>query len=69
MDTTAWRFEKGHRIAVHVTSSNFPRYVVNANTGEAAGGTSGKTRVAGNTVFHDAARASAILLPVVHAKD
>ena len=35
--SVALTFEKGHRIAVHVTSSNFPRFAVNPNTGEDPG--------------------------------
>ena len=31
---TAITFEKGHRIALHITSSNSPRFEVNPNTGE-----------------------------------
>ncbi len=65
----ALTFEKGHRIAVHVTSSNFPRFVVNPNTGEAPGSTQKTPRIANNTVFHEADRASAILLPVVSSID
>ena len=62
---TAITFEKGHQIAVHVTSSNFPRFDVNPNTGENPG-KDAKTRVARNTVFMDAAKASAIRLPVIY---
>jgi putative CocE/NonD family hydrolase len=60
---TAITFEKGHRIAVHVTSSNYPRFDVNPNTGVPAM----ESRVATNTIFHDAQRPSAIVLPVVAA--
>jgi uncharacterized protein len=57
-------FRAGHRIRVHVTSSNFPRWDRNTNTGlppeEAT-----TTRPAHQTVFHDGGRASRIILPVV----
>jgi putative CocE/NonD family hydrolase len=33
--TTSIRFDKGHRIHVEVTSSNFPKFVRNLNTGGA----------------------------------
>jgi predicted acyl esterase len=62
---TALTFEKGHRIAVHVTSSNNPRFDVNPNTGEHPG-PDAKPRVAKNTVFLDASRPSAIRLPVLY---
>lgn len=62
---TAITFEKGHRIAVHVTSSNAPKFNVNPNTGENPGPGAAK-RVARNTIFLDALRASAIRLPVIY---
>lgn len=62
---TALTFEKGHRIAVHVTSSNFPRFDVNPNTGENPG-KDAKTRVARNTIYMDASKPSAINLPVIY---
>ncbi len=62
--TTSNRFGKGHRIRVEVTSSNFPKYVRNLNTG----GPNESERVgvvAKNLVHHDAHNASYIDLPVV----
>ena len=64
--STALTFEKGHRIALHVTSSNSPRFEVNPNTGEAPGRQTMKPRVAVNSVFHDAAHPSALVLPVIY---
>jgi len=58
-------FEKGHRIAVHVTSSNFPRFEVNPNTGEAPGKSELKPRAANNTIHHDADHPTALVLPVI----
>lgn len=58
-------FEKGHRIAVHVTSSNSPRFDVNPNTGENPGANA-KTRVAKNTLLMETSRPSAIELPIVY---
>lgn len=60
---TANVFQPGHQIRVDVTSSNFPQFDRNLNTGE--GPESSKTRIAKNTVFHTAERPSAIILPVV----
>jgi predicted acyl esterase len=62
---TALTFEKGHKIAVHVTSSNYPRFDVNPNTGGNPG-KDAKTRVARNTIFMDAAKPSAIHLPIIY---
>lgn len=63
--SAAITFEKGHRIAVHVSSSNYPRFEVNANTGEAPGQSTIPPRVARNTVYHDAAHPTALILPVI----
>jgi putative CocE/NonD family hydrolase len=57
-------FFKGHRIAVHVTSSSFPMYDRNLNTGHKVGMDT-EMRVANQTVFHDQDRASHITLPIV----
>ncbi|MCC6858596.1 MAG: CocE/NonD family hydrolase [Bryobacterales bacterium] len=64
MRATANVFLPGHRIRVDITSSNFPQFDRNLNSGEdLATGT--KVRVAAQTVFHTAARPSHILLPVI----
>jgi uncharacterized protein len=60
---TAITFEKGHRIAVHISSSNAPRFEVNPNTGRVPGA---RPRVAANTIHMDAAHPSAIILPVIY---
>jgi putative CocE/NonD family hydrolase len=61
---TAQTFRSGHRLRVHVTSSDFPRYDRNLNTGGPLY-TETDWRVATNTVFHDAMRPSHLLLPIV----
>lgn len=65
MWNTAITFEAGHRIALHVTSSNSPRFEVNPNSGEAPGDAL-KPRVATNTVWLDKAHPSALVLPLVY---
>ncbi|QDV18545.1 Cocaine esterase [Gimesia panareensis] len=57
-------FKKGHRIRVDISSSNFPRFDVNPNTGEPLNDNRLK-QTAINTVYHDAAHPSHILLPVI----
>jgi putative CocE/NonD family hydrolase len=57
-------FAAGHRIRLDVSSSNFPRFDVNPNTGEPLG-RSRRTVVADNTVYHNRQRPSHVLLPVV----
>ena len=62
--TTSNRFGVGHRIRVEVTSSNFPKFVRNLNTG--GDNVTEKTgRVARNAVHHSADAPSYIELPVV----
>jgi putative CocE/NonD family hydrolase len=57
-------FLPGHRIRVDVSSSNFPRFDVNPNTGEPEGMSRG-LRVATNAVFVDAGRPSRVTLPLL----
>lgn len=61
---TANVFKKGHRIRVDISSSNFPRWDVNPNTGEDFGRSRRKAK-ADNTIYHSAGRPSQIILPVV----
>ena len=61
---TSILFAKGHRIRVDVSSSNFPRFDVNPNTGEPLNKNTG-TAVANNTLYHDARHPSNIVLPVI----
>lgn len=65
LGSTANTFEKGHRIAVHVTSSNHPRFEVNPNTGEPPGENTKSPQVANNTIHHDREHPTAVVLPVV----
>jgi putative CocE/NonD family hydrolase len=57
-------FMPGHRIRLDVSSSNFPRFDVNPNTGEAIGRERRRV-VADNTVFHERGRESRVVLPIV----
>ena len=57
-------FLKGHRIRVDVTSSNFPRFDRNPNTGNTFGQDT-ELRTAHQTIVHDEAHPSHILLPVI----
>jgi putative CocE/NonD family hydrolase len=57
-------FKAGHRIRAYISSSNFPRFNRNLNTGEK---TLGATRMerARQTIYHDAEHPSAIVLPII----
>jgi putative CocE/NonD family hydrolase len=57
-------FATGHRIRVEISSSNFPRFDRNPNTG-AVFGEGAELRQAQQTVFHDATRPSRMVLPIV----
>jgi putative CocE/NonD family hydrolase len=61
---TANVFQPGHRIRLDITSSNFPQFDRNPNTGEALGN-SATIRVAQQSIHHGGSRLSHILLPVV----
>jgi putative CocE/NonD family hydrolase len=61
---TANVFKKGHRIRVDVSSSNYPRFDVNPNTGDPLGEYR-RMIPADNTVHHDAAHPSQVILPVI----
>lgn len=64
---TSVLFKKGHRIRVDITSSHFPQFDRNPNTGEPFG-TSGVVKIAHQAVHHSQAYPSHILLPVIPRK-
>jgi uncharacterized protein len=57
-------FKAGHRIRLYVSSSNFPRFSRNLNTGESTFGSTRMVR-ARQTIYHDAERPSALVLPII----
>ena len=57
-------FRKGHRIRVEISSSNFPRYNRNLNTGQAVPGAT-LSVTARQRIFHSVGYPSHILLPVI----
>lgn len=59
-------FAVGHRLRLDISSSNFPRFDVNPNTGEPLGRHTHQ-QVAENHVYCDAARPSRLILPVIPA--
>jgi putative CocE/NonD family hydrolase len=64
MAGTANVFRPGHRIRIDITSSNFPQFDRNPNTGENLGASS-RVRTAAQVVHHGGQRASHVVLPVV----
>ena len=57
-------FEEGHRIRVEISSSNFPRYNRNLNSGNPIA-TDTEITVANQQVYHDSLHPSHITLPVI----
>ena len=57
-------FMRGHQIRLDVSSSNFPRFDVNPNTGRPLG-EPGPMVVAENAVYHDAMHTSHVVLPII----
>jgi putative CocE/NonD family hydrolase len=57
-------FKKGHRIRIDVSSSNYPRFDVNPNTGDAPS-THRLMVTADNTIYHDRDHPSRVELPII----
>jgi len=57
-------FLKGHRLRVEISSSNFPRFDRNPNTGYPVANEA-EMRTAAQTIYHDARYPSYILLPII----
>ena len=55
---------KGHRIRIHVSSSSWPLWDRNQNTGNPIG-LDAKMIVARQTIYHDADHPSCIILPII----
>jgi putative CocE/NonD family hydrolase len=60
-------FQAGHRIRIDISSSNWPEWEVNPNTGELPGQHRRKI-IAANSIYHDSERCSHVILPVIPAQ-
>jgi putative CocE/NonD family hydrolase len=60
-------FKAGHRVRLYISSSNFPRFNRNPNTGEQLVGST-RFLTAHQTIYHDGKSSSALILPVVPGK-
>jgi putative CocE/NonD family hydrolase len=60
-------FKRGHRLRLDISSSNFPRFDTNPNTGEPEG-RARTQRVARNSVYVGGAQASQVILPIIPAR-
>lgn len=61
---TAYLFKQGHKIRLEISSSNFPAFSRNLNTGEPIGA-SDRSLVAHQTIHHSADYPSRLILPVI----
>lgn len=61
---TANVFKKGHHIRIDISSSNFPRFDVNPNTGEPLGMNRRRIK-ADNSIYLDRIRPSHVILPII----
>ena len=57
-------FKKGHRIRLDISSSNFPRFDLNPNTGEPLQ-KHRRLEIAENTIYADSTHPSQIVLPII----
>ena len=58
-------WNKGHRIRIDISSSNYPRFLANPNTGEPMGRNT-TYRIAHNTIYLDSMHPSCIILPWIN---
>ncbi|MGM8214846.1 CocE/NonD family hydrolase [Bacillaceae bacterium W0354] len=64
---TSHVFKRGHKIRVEISSSAFPKYDRNLNTGAPLGKTT-EMKIANQTVYHDEKYSSHIILPIINRK-
>jgi len=62
LGSTSNLFLQGHKIRLDISSSNYPAFETNPNTGEMAGSWTHRIK-ARNTVYHEGSRPSFLLLP------
>lgn len=65
---TANVFPKGHRIRIEISSSFYPYYLRNLNTGADNVGLETKTAIAKQKIYHDGEHPSHVVLPVIPAR-
>jgi putative CocE/NonD family hydrolase len=66
--STSCVFATGHRVRLEISSSNFPRFDRNLNTGEAIASAT-RSQVASQTIYHDAEHPSHVVLPIRERPD
>lgn len=61
---TSYLFRAGDRVRIEISSSDYPQFAPNPNTGQPFGQTADQIS-ATQTIFHDAAHPSAVILPTI----
>ena len=64
LGVTANVFKKGHKIRLEISSSNFPKFDRNPNTGNKFGFDS-ELKIATQKIYHDSNYQSHIILPII----
>ena len=64
LQSISWIFDKDHRIGLHVSSSNYPRFEVNPNEGADFPADGAEMRAVHNVVHMDENHMSCLILPV-----
>lgn len=67
MYPTSLAFQRGHRIGLDISSSNFPRFDINPNTGEPLNDNR-RWQIAENTIYLDVKHPTRIVLLVIPAQ-
>jgi putative CocE/NonD family hydrolase len=65
---TSYLFAAGERLRLEISSSDYPQFAPNPNTGEPLG-VSASTVPAAQTILHDPAHPSAVVVPVIYGGD
>ncbi len=65
---TSYQFKAGDRIRVAISSSDYPQYAPNPNTGEPFGDNA-RTQPATQTIYKDAEHPSSVVVPIIPAGD
>ena len=66
LSVTSNEFQPGHRIRLEISSSNFPRYDPNTNTGgDISEENAEQALVATNRILHGAEHLSRLILPII----
>jgi putative CocE/NonD family hydrolase len=68
LQATGNLFKKGHRVRLDISSSNFPHYDVNPNTGGPLWGSNQGWQSADQQIYHDSDHASYVVLPILPRK-